>query len=102
MDNDTSTRYWFELGGELWAPGLRPDLARGHPRADRGGRQWVWGGSSADTMYADPGVRTTHPVGVGELQYLYMKPAGEVYAVRPDVVVRAEGHTCSLPVVRVD
>ena len=101
IENDTSKRYWAELGGELWATDLRPDLARGHPRdPKRGGHQWVWGGSSADSMYALPGVRSTRPVGIGEFQYLYMKPDGEVYGVRPEVMVRANGHTCSLPVTR--
>jgi hypothetical protein len=38
--------------------------------------------------------------GVGESQYLYMKPDGQVYDVRPEITVRVKGYTCSLPVPR--
>lgn len=103
VENDTSTGYWLQLGGELWATGLRPDLARGHPRdPGRGGHQWGWGGSSADLMYAEPGVRSTTFVGVGEGYHLFMKPHGEVYDVQPELSVSANGHICPLPVPRIN
>lgn len=99
IDSDLSTRVWVDLGGTLWATGLRRDPYARHD--GRGGQEVVWGGSSADAMYANPLTRSTINVGLpGPSGELHTPPDGRVYGVRPEAYVRHGGHTCSLPVPR--
>jgi hypothetical protein len=99
IDSDLSARVWVDLGGALWATGLPRDPYVRHDR--RGGQEVVWGGSSADSMYAQPFTRSTKQVGLpGPSGYLLTPADSRVYGVRPEVYVRHSGSTCSLPVPR--
>lgn len=99
IDSDLSTRVWVDIGGTLWATGLPRDP---YSRNDgRGGQQVEWGGSSADSLYAQPFTRSTTQVYLpGPAGYLHSSADGRVYGVRPEVFVRHGGPGCSLPVPR--
>jgi hypothetical protein len=99
IDSDLSTRVWVDIGGTLWATGLPRDP---YSRNDgRGGQQVEWGGSSADSLYAQPFTSSTKQAGLpGPAGYLHTSADGRVYGVRPEVFVRHGGPACSLPVPR--
>ena len=99
IDSDLSTRVWVDIGGTLWATGRPRDP---YSRNDaRGGQTVEWGGSSADSLYAQPFTRSTTQVYLpGPAGYLHTSADGRVYGVRPEVFVRHGGPACSLPVQR--
>lgn len=100
IDSDLSSRVWVDIGGTLWATGLPRDP---YSRNDgRGGQRVEWGGSSADSLYAQPFTRSTTQVYLpGPAGYLHTSADGRVYGVRPEVFVRhGGGPACSLPVPR--
>ena len=100
IDSDLPTRVWVDVGGTLWASGLPRDP---YSRNDgRGGQRVEWGGSSADSLYAQPFTRSTTQVYLpGPAGYLHTSADGRVYGVRPEVFVRhGGGPACSLPVPR--
>jgi hypothetical protein len=97
IDSDLSKRVWVDIGGTLWATGRPRDPYSRND--DRGGQQVEWGGSSADSLYAQPFTRSTTQVYLpGPDGYLHTSADGLVYRVRPEVFVRHGGPTCSLPV----
>jgi hypothetical protein len=97
IDSDLSTQVWVDIGGTLWATGLpRNPYAR---KDGRGGQEVEWGGSSADSLYAQPFTRSTKQVGLpGPSGYLHTSADGRVYGVHPEMFVRHAGQYCSLPV----
>lgn len=97
IDSDLSTRVWVDIGGTLWATGRPRDP---YSRNDaRGGQQVEWGGSSADSLYAQPFTRSTTQVYLpGPAGYLHTSADGRVYGVRAEMFVRHGGPFCSLPV----
>jgi hypothetical protein len=97
IDSDLPARVWVDIGGTLWATGLPRDP---YSRDDkRGGQQVEWGGSSADSLYAQPFTRSTTQVYLpGPSGYLHAAADSRVYGVRPEVFVRhGGGPACSLP-----
>jgi hypothetical protein len=99
IDSDLSTQVWVDIGGTLWATGLPRNPYS--PKDSRGGQQVEWGGSSADSLYAQPFTRSTTQVALpGPSGYLHTPADGRVYGVRPEVFVRHGGPACSLPVPR--
>jgi len=101
VENDTSRRYWVDLLGELWATDPRPNPGRFVERDPAsGGYQFGWGGSSADSMYAYPNSRSAAFVIWSNDRYLHTSADGGLYGVRPEMLIRDSGHTCSLPVMR--
>jgi hypothetical protein len=101
VENDTAKRYWVDLQGTLWVTGL-PRVDRYARHDERGGEELSWGGSSADSMYAEPFGTTTQRVGVGMFSFVHTSSDGVVYGVRPEVLVYVPGGTCSLPVPRMN
>lgn len=99
IDSNLSERVWVDIGGTLWATGLPRDP---YSRNDaRGGQQVEWGGSSADSLYAQPSTRSTTQVYLpGPAGYLHTSADGQVYGIRPELLVRHDGPFCSLPVQR--
>ena len=101
INNETARRYWVDLDGTMWVAGLiQPMVGRVPYDKERGGRQIVWGGSSADSMYAYPSTTTSRRIGLTE--FVYTTSEGVVYDVRPNVFVFHSGHNCSLPVPRLN
>ncbi len=99
IENRTDTRYWVDLSGTMAVTGLTHPRVGG-PRDEHGGRRISWGGSSADSMYAWPSTTSTRKVGLTE--FVFTTPAGLVYDVRPEVFIRHDEVTCSMPVPRLN
>lgn len=92
VENDTDKRYWLDLLGTM--------RVTGQTYPNRGRRRIGWGGSSADSMYAYPSTTSTRRVGLTE--FVETTAEGFVSDVRPEVLIYHQGHSCSLPVPRLN
>ncbi len=92
VENDIDKRFWLDLAGTMRVTGqVYPQRGRGRS---------VWGGSSADGIYAKPSTAWTRRVGLTE--FLHTSSDGKVYDVQPEVFIFYEGRGCSLPVPRLN
>jgi hypothetical protein len=92
VENDIDKRFWLDLAGTM--------RVTGQVYPQRGRRRSVWGGSSADSMYAKPSTTSSRRVGLTE--FLHTSSDGEVYDVQPEVFIFYQGRGCSLPVPRLN